>query len=526
MKQAYKVKYRLTAYILIISLSLQSCSNFSNTPAPKELIAKSQKENIQESNKPMDINQLVGQEFNTEEGYLVKFREEDGKLNADLRVDEKQKEPNYRRVPVTIAKDTNLNQLAHSNKETQKRIIHFNPPKNGQLGSLFIMKGGLLGGMTKEEDEEPVRANSNKEEEPNNSIPNDYLCPISHEIMSDPVVAKDGHTYDRSSIEKWFKTKGKPISPKTNKELSSEELVPNYSLRSIIQDFKENLKKEKNTTQPSEIILFCGNPGVGKSTLCNSIFGKDIFKSGTSIGIGLTTKKQQYMHEGKLYIDTPGLEDVKMRQEAAREIEEALKNNGNYKIIFVATLEAGRIRLTDFQTINTVCSAIKTKFEYGLIFNKVSKNVNQKINHMTASNIDEATLEQYLEPLQKKPTSVTILKKDSDLDDQDNVYFGEKDENRMELLNFIDSLKANVIKKENVGKMDVRDFDEKVKEIEEKYKKTIADLNLKLENLQKELEKIPNLEKKIKEQGQAIEKQDQEMKALKSQVNRKRCIIS
>ena len=31
--------------------------------------------------------------------------------------------------------------------------------------------------------------------------PRELCCPISHELMKDPVVAGDGHTYERSCIE-------------------------------------------------------------------------------------------------------------------------------------------------------------------------------------------------------------------------------------------------------------------------------------------------------------------------------------
>ena len=47
----------------------------------------------------------------------------------------------------------------------------------------------------------------------------------------------DGHTYERSAIEQWLETHN--TSPTTGVELESKQLVPNYPLRSLIQDFHE-----------------------------------------------------------------------------------------------------------------------------------------------------------------------------------------------------------------------------------------------------------------------------------------------
>lgn len=34
-------------------------------------------------------------------------------------------------------------------------------------------------------------------------IPHDFLCPITHEIMADPVRASDGHNYEFSALSRW-----------------------------------------------------------------------------------------------------------------------------------------------------------------------------------------------------------------------------------------------------------------------------------------------------------------------------------
>ena len=44
----------------------------------------------------------------------------------------------------------------------------------------------------------------------------------------------DGHTYERSAIEQWLETHN--TSPATGLELVSKQLIPNHSLRSLIQE--------------------------------------------------------------------------------------------------------------------------------------------------------------------------------------------------------------------------------------------------------------------------------------------------
>ena len=38
-------------------------------------------------------------------------------------------------------------------------------------------------------------------------LPASFSCPISHEVMRDPVTLSDGHSYERRSIERWLEKK-------------------------------------------------------------------------------------------------------------------------------------------------------------------------------------------------------------------------------------------------------------------------------------------------------------------------------
>jgi len=74
--------------------------------------------------------------------------------------------------------------------------------------------------------------------------PDELVCPISLVLMTnDPVLAADGITYERASIEDWFeksKTKGSSIySPVHGTEMDSLALMPNIGIRNMARAFKD-----------------------------------------------------------------------------------------------------------------------------------------------------------------------------------------------------------------------------------------------------------------------------------------------
>ncbi|GLJ55813.1 hypothetical protein SUGI_1198300 [Cryptomeria japonica] len=68
-------------------------------------------------------------------------------------------------------------------------------------------------------------------------IPSYFLCPISMQLMKDPVTLCTGATYDRHSIEKWMFTLENKSCPLTKQPLPNTELTPNHTLRRLIQQW-------------------------------------------------------------------------------------------------------------------------------------------------------------------------------------------------------------------------------------------------------------------------------------------------
>ncbi|GKU85957.1 hypothetical protein SLEP1_g552 [Rubroshorea leprosula] len=66
--------------------------------------------------------------------------------------------------------------------------------------------------------------------------PEEFRCPLSQELMRDPVILASGQTFDRSFIQKWLKS-GNRTCPKTQQVLSHTILTPNYLVREMISQW-------------------------------------------------------------------------------------------------------------------------------------------------------------------------------------------------------------------------------------------------------------------------------------------------
>ncbi len=76
-------------------------------------------------------------------------------------------------------------------------------------------------------------------------IPQEYVCPITLLPMNDPVIASDGHSYEREAIVQWLKTN--PNSPLTRQPMNVNTLQPNPSLKAAIEAWNKKGKEKKKS---------------------------------------------------------------------------------------------------------------------------------------------------------------------------------------------------------------------------------------------------------------------------------------
>lgn len=84
-------------------------------------------------------------------------------------------------------------------------------------------------------------------------LPVDFRCPITLDLMTDPVVVATGQTYDRTSINFWIES-GHNTCPKTGQTLAHTNLIPNVALKNLIALWCREQKIPFETTETSKKI--------------------------------------------------------------------------------------------------------------------------------------------------------------------------------------------------------------------------------------------------------------------------------
>ncbi|XP_076899107.1 E3 ubiquitin-protein ligase PUB22-like [Bidens hawaiensis] len=84
-------------------------------------------------------------------------------------------------------------------------------------------------------------------------FPRDFRCPISMEIMSDPVIISTGVTYERKNIQKWFFSYKRTTCPATMQNIENFDITPNHTLKRLIMAWhnSHSPSSSSSSTSPS-----------------------------------------------------------------------------------------------------------------------------------------------------------------------------------------------------------------------------------------------------------------------------------
>ena len=87
-------------------------------------------------------------------------------------------------------------------------------------------------------------------------IPDEYICPITHQLMYDPVIAADGETYEREAIERCLASNEN--SPLHGDILTHKILTPNRALKRTIDNFRKKIKAaDEELYLPTSLVQNC-----------------------------------------------------------------------------------------------------------------------------------------------------------------------------------------------------------------------------------------------------------------------------
>ncbi|PAN35869.1 hypothetical protein PAHAL_6G241700 [Panicum hallii] len=182
---------------------------------------------------------------------------QDMELSMDIMVilQNKEDERNAdRAILERLAKKLELQTLAELRAETKaiKKIIN---ERNGQQGDStkqiidLLNKFKEIAGVDEKNVLGDVSMPRSLDKCPSLMIPNDFLCPITLEIMTDPVIVASGQTYERRSIQKWLDS-GERTCPKTRQPLAHLSLALNYALKNLILQWCEKNMVELQKREP------------------------------------------------------------------------------------------------------------------------------------------------------------------------------------------------------------------------------------------------------------------------------------
>jgi len=172
-------------------------------------------------------------------------------------------------------------------------------------------------------------------------VPQYFICPITHNIMSEPYVDNEGNSYEEVAIKQWLMNNN--TSPITRSPLRVSDLKLNRSLREAIQAFLNpgnvNVQVEPNvkvdftveenpieikTSRNNNIVTVSVNPIDGKVEVPNELV--------IVIDVSGSMNAAAYVEQDKRQVDV-GFTILDITKHAIKTVIESLNNNDKISIV-------------------------------------------------------------------------------------------------------------------------------------------------------------------------------------------------
>lgn len=205
------------------------------------------------------------------------------------------------------------------------------------------------------------------------SVPQYFICPITHNIMNEPYVDNEGNSYEETAIKQWLTNNN--TSPITRSPLTINNLMPNRSLKEAIIAYlnpcnvnpdeviiNSNFNIETNPIQLKEncknnILRVSVKPIDGKIEVPNELV--------VVIDVSGSMNSPAYIEQDKRQVDV-GFTILDITKHAIKTIIESLNNNDRISIITfsdVAKVVCGMTNITESNKtyLKTLISNLNTE---------------------------------------------------------------------------------------------------------------------------------------------------------------------